>query len=175
VIYKNLCDLSNNKIIKNFELCNGIIDIFIIDTLKRAYSDKEYAIYEDFILNKQWKLFTNYSGIYKKYDFTFDDDGYLCEDYFHNNGNIEGTYKKYCKCCGLICEINYINGKKYGYTNYYKHKTDCYINNNDISESRNYITDNYYERKINNEETISYYYMDINISWFVRLKKIIFS
>ena len=174
VIYQNICNFTNNKIIKNINLSySGEIKLFIINKLNRAYIDREIAFYEDFIKLEQWELFPEgFSGLYKEYDFTYSNNGYLFEEYYHINGKINGTQKKYCNYCGLIREENYVDGKKYGYSYYYKHKSNCIHGNN--KEILNYFSDNYYYLEIYDSDMnivkSGYYYLGINISWFIQLK-----
>jgi hypothetical protein len=177
VIYENICNFTGNKIIKNINLDDsGKIQLFITNKLNRAYIDKEIAFYEDFIKLEQWNLFSDgYSGLYKEYDFTYSDNGYLDSEYYHINGKINGKKKIYCKYCGLITEENYINNIKYGCSYYYKHHSECIIRNN--RQIRNYFSDNYYylSEYDDNMNIIKsgYYYMDINISWIVQIMRFI--
>ena len=55
-------------------------------------------------------LETGCSGIYKSYY----PNGALEEEYFYNNGEIEGEYKKYHKNGKLKETCNYLNGLKHG-------------------------------------------------------------
>lgn len=168
VIYKNICEFSN-KIINNILIDeDDKIDIFLIDELKRAYVDKDMAFYENFIENKQYEYYQfGFSGIYKKYDFSFDNDGYLQEEYYINNDKINGVKKTYCHICGLIKTETYIDNKLNGEAIHYKHKNNC-ICNNDM-EKYYYYSDNFYkyEKYDNNDNLIKsgYYFMDINVSW----------
>jgi len=58
-------------------------------------------------------------GVHKEYPA---DNNIIYYEYFHNNGIIEGTFKKYNKIWAddnnyefrLYSEVNYINGKRYG-------------------------------------------------------------
>lgn len=177
VIYENICNFTSNKIIKNINLDeSGKIELFITNKLNRAYIDREMAFYEDFIKLEQWKLFTEgYSGLYKEYDFTYSNNGYLYHEYYHINGKINGIKKMYCNYCDVIREENYIDGKKIGYSYYNKHKSDCIHENN--KQTLQYFSDNYYYLEEYDDDMniikSGYYYMDINISWIVKAMRFI--
>jgi hypothetical protein len=154
------------------------INIYIINQLKKAYTNINMAFYENFILDEQYKLFPNgYSGIHKEYEFNYNADGFIREEYYHNNGLIDGIKKIYCRqCAQLEIEENYVNGKKYGVTKYHIH------NNNICTYNKNYETITYFndfcyyvEKFDENMKIISsgYYYLDINVSWIIKLKNLI--
>jgi antitoxin component YwqK of YwqJK toxin-antitoxin module len=114
---------------------------------KNFYNLEELAFYENFMLTEQYKLFPNgYSNYYKLYDL----NGKLIEEFFHNNGKIEGTYIRYhSNDVNIKCE--YVNGKLNGkYIQYYNNKKTKYdynfINNTkhgiciEYDENENIIT-----------------------------------
>jgi antitoxin component YwqK of YwqJK toxin-antitoxin module len=75
------------------------------------------------------KLYLNKSGLYKSYH----EKGYIKEEFYHVNGNIEGLYKKYYNSCNeLEEEIEYVNGKKHGF---------CKKYNGGLDSHENYIMD----------------------------------
>ena len=180
VIYNNICKYTVAKIRKDILTNDDEINIYIIDELKKAYTDINMAFYENFILNEQYKLFPNgYSGLHKEYVFSYNADGFLKEEYYHNNGLIDGIKKIFCRqCTQLEIEENYVNGQKYGITKYHIHNNDmCKYNKN--YQTRNYFNDNYYyleefDENMNIIKT-GYYFTDINITWLVKMKQLFFS
>jgi antitoxin component YwqK of YwqJK toxin-antitoxin module len=104
--YKILCiyDIKNNKYIKSIEdyTLNEIYSNEI-----EYYLSKERALVE-IPLSLLPILFTN--GICENRK-TYYDNGFIFEEYFHNNGIIEGIYKKYYNNGNLQVECNYINNK----------------------------------------------------------------
>jgi antitoxin component YwqK of YwqJK toxin-antitoxin module len=177
IFYKDLCEFSN-KIIKNIILdSNNRIEIFIIDKLQRAYKNKEMAFYENFMENKHYLYYSKgYIGIYRKYNFYYNNDGFIEQEYYINNGKIEGIAKTYDHHKNLIKEENYINGYLYGQSIYYEYdENDKKINQINL----NYITSNYYSyTKYDIDMNLiefGYYYIEINITWFVKIKEFIFN
>jgi antitoxin component YwqK of YwqJK toxin-antitoxin module len=162
-VYSGICEHSD-KIVKPINLLNEKIDIFIINELKRAYSDRMIAIYEDFIEKEQYLLYPNgYSGIYKKYDFHYNYDGFIKEEYFHINGKIEGIKKVYDFKGNIEREENYVSGKLNGITKIYK--------DNVLVETRDYFNENYYYAEFYKDDKIvknGYYFLDINISYVIK-------
>ena len=80
------------------------------------------------------------SGIYKSYY----PNGVLEEEYFHNNGEIEGEYKKYYENGSIKETCNYLNGLKHGkWTQFHEDGKiqywDDYLNGNKQFDWR-YIT-----------------------------------
>ena len=69
--------------------------------------DRKIVFDLNFVENKNYLAFSEgYTGVIK----TYNDDGTLSEEYYHNNGKIEGIYKIYFPN-GKLKEIrNYING-----------------------------------------------------------------
>ena len=167
--YKEICNFSDD-IIKPIHLIDNKIEIFIMNEIKKAYIDRDIAFHENFIKDEQWKLYKNgYNGIHKEYEFKLNYDGYLREEYYHINGKIDGIKKVYNSSGDLIREENYVNGKLYGIIKIY--------DNNKIIEIRNYFNGNYYYvEKYNNNKIIynGYYYLDINITHFIKLKQCLF-
>ena len=68
-----------------------------------VYKEKLETYFNDILKN-------GCSGIYKSYY----PNGVLEEEYFHNNGEIEGEYKKYHENEKLKETCNYLNGLKHG-------------------------------------------------------------
>ena len=117
------------------------------------------AYYENFMEDKQYLLFGNYSGYYKKYD-KFGLIDHLLEEYYHINGKKEGKYVKYfdIKLNDILFNVNnnikniennikieayYINNKLNGeYKSFYSNgniEEICYYqNNNRIGEHKRY-------------------------------------
>ena len=66
----------------------------------------------------------------------------LKEEYFYNNGKIEGIYKLYYYSGELKLEVSYVNGKKHGLERkYYRNGVlhwEYIFNNNKIIESKEY-------------------------------------
>ena len=182
IFYKNLCEFSN-KIIKNILLDNNNrIEIFITDKLQKAYIDRDMAFYENFMEKQQYLYYPDgYAGIYKKYNFMYDENGFLEEEYFHINGIIQGIKKIYChhSTCGisgLIMEQNYVEGKIYGTTKCYKHL--CWKRkdkDNKYNRILTYVTESAYKCDIyddsNNLIETKYYSNEINVTWFVNIFK----
>ena len=95
------------------------------------------AFYEDFMEKEQYLLYPNgYSGTYKKYIFDYD-NVYLIEEYFHNNGKIEGIKIIYDRVGNIERMENYISGQFNGIMKIY--------NENILCETRNYFNNNYFK------------------------------
>lgn len=121
------------------------------------HSEKDAAYYENFMEDKQYLLFGNYSGYYKKY-YKLGISDYLLEEYYHINGKKEGKYVKYFdrKFSDILFNVNnnniennikieayYINNKLNGeYKSFYSNgniEEICYYqNNNRIGEHKRY-------------------------------------
>lgn len=123
------------------------------------------AFLENFIDEKQYLLFGNYSGIFTDYY----DNGQIKETYFHTNGIINGIYKIYYENITntninkIRIECNYLNGKKHGeYKKYYFSQTlnihAFYDNDNLINDYKVYNKNNIltYHAKYYNGNMISY-------------------
>jgi antitoxin component YwqK of YwqJK toxin-antitoxin module len=83
----------------------------IINKLINKLQEYKYNEYLQEYYNELIKFFPNgISGVCKLYN----DDGSLSEEYFHNNGDIEGNYIIYYANGKIKEKCNYLNGKKHG-------------------------------------------------------------
>jgi antitoxin component YwqK of YwqJK toxin-antitoxin module len=83
--------------------------------------DKKIVFDLNFVENKNYMAFSDgYTGIIK----TYNDCGSLYEEYYHNNGKIEGSYKLYFPNGNLKETRNYINGILCGESTTYNINSD---------------------------------------------------
>ena len=135
----NIKDILNNiyNEIDNYKInaeYNNIEFFYLLENL---------AFYDSFIEKKQYKLFVNgYCGEHKTYI-----NGNLIEEYYHNNGLIEGPYFKYFNGITssqlnisefIEIKCDYINGKINGkYIEYYFNN-----NHHNYNDNNNEINNN---------------------------------
>ena len=89
-----------------------------IPKVLHQYSHPIDKVHNDYVSVYKEKLETYFNdilengcnGIYKSYY----ENGALEEEYFHNNGEIEGEYKKYHQNGNIKETCNYLNGLKHG-------------------------------------------------------------
>jgi len=157
-VYENMCDQDNFIEIysenNNTIFTNNKLKICIVNQLYPAYIDEQYAFYNQFFEEEQWKLFPNgYSGFCKRYDNEI-------EEFYHTNDKKDGKYKIYYNLYKdkLKSETNYIDGKKNGEELHYDDNGKC------IEKIYNYSENFYYYEKFDNNNKViksGYYYMDI--------------
>jgi hypothetical protein len=149
-LYTNFILTFVNKEIRNNEKCC----YFYIN--KSIVYDK--CVYYIFFTNNNSNLKEKYSisSYIKLYN---DDNGNIFQEFYHNSGKIEGSYKRYSGD-RLIEEINYINNKKEGKSYFYD-----LCNVGDIKTEFDYI-DNMITHfiKFNNNNKIFEMNYDINLN-----------
>ena len=128
------------------------------------YATYERAFLQNFIEEKQYLLFDNYSGVFTDYY----SNGTIKETYFHTNGVINGVYKSYYKNIinndsKIFIECNYLNGKKHGIYKKYFYNGNINIQSfytNDKLNDDYYVYNQYnlltYHAKYDNGNIISY-------------------
>ena len=133
----------------------------------KYFATYERAFLNNFIDEKQYLLFDNYSGIFTDYY----DNGQIKETYFHTNGLINGIYKNYYENITNInkihIECNYINGKRHG--EYKKYYYSGNINIHAFYNNDNLICD----YKVYNKNNILTYYANYEICKILNTSKLI--
>lgn len=100
----SIYDIKNNNIISDV----GDLKIDEIYLSEQIYYLSKERAYSEIPLNLLSVIFQN--GICENRK-TYYSNGLLKEEYFHNNGLIEGIYKKYGQNKKVYEECNYISGK----------------------------------------------------------------
>ncbi len=104
---------------------NEIIDpTFRIKKLVFFYINKELAIFDKFIEDKEYKIFPlGYSGMYREYH----ENGNLYRQFYHINGKIQGEYLSFYNNGNPQVIRDYVNGEKFGRDIEYKINGELYF------------------------------------------------